>query len=64
MGEIAARLADLAIVTSDNPRSEDPEAIVDEVAGGGARARTSSARSTAAPRSPARSGWRAPATSS
>ena len=37
MGEIAARLADLAIVTSDNPRSEDPEAIVEEVAGGGAR---------------------------
>jgi UDP-N-acetylmuramoyl-L-alanyl-D-glutamate--2,6-diaminopimelate ligase len=34
MGEIAARLADLAIVTSDNPRSEDPEAIVAEVLGG------------------------------
>ena len=34
MGEIAARLADLAIVTSDNPRSEDPEAIVDEVLAG------------------------------
>jgi UDP-N-acetylmuramoyl-L-alanyl-D-glutamate--2,6-diaminopimelate ligase len=27
MGEIAARLADLAIVTDDNPRSEDPAAI-------------------------------------
>jgi UDP-N-acetylmuramoyl-L-alanyl-D-glutamate--2,6-diaminopimelate ligase len=27
MGEIAARLADLAIVTDDNPRSEPPEAI-------------------------------------
>ena len=34
MGEIGARLADLAIVTSDNPRSEDPEAIVLEVAAG------------------------------
>jgi UDP-N-acetylmuramoyl-L-alanyl-D-glutamate--2,6-diaminopimelate ligase len=34
MGEIAARLADLAIVTSDNPRSEDPEAIVEEVLAG------------------------------
>jgi UDP-N-acetylmuramoyl-L-alanyl-D-glutamate--2,6-diaminopimelate ligase len=31
MGEIACRLADLAIVTSDNPRSEDPEAIIAEV---------------------------------
>src|SRR5215207_6393484 len=34
MGEIAARLADLAIVTSDNPRSEDPEALVEAVAAG------------------------------
>jgi UDP-N-acetylmuramoyl-L-alanyl-D-glutamate--2,6-diaminopimelate ligase len=31
MGEIAARLADVAIVTSDNPRSEPPEAIIDEI---------------------------------
>jgi UDP-N-acetylmuramoyl-L-alanyl-D-glutamate--2,6-diaminopimelate ligase len=31
MGEIAARLADIAIATSDNPRSEDPEAIVAEI---------------------------------
>ncbi|MGH7702778.1 MAG: UDP-N-acetylmuramoyl-L-alanyl-D-glutamate--2,6-diaminopimelate ligase [Gemmatimonadales bacterium] len=31
MGRIAAREADLAIVTSDNPRTEDPEAIIDEV---------------------------------
>ena len=31
MGRIAAQLADLAIVTSDNPRSEDPEAIIDEI---------------------------------
>src|SRR5205823_932812 len=34
MGEIAARLADVALVTSDNPRSEDPEAIIDEVVAG------------------------------
>jgi UDP-N-acetylmuramoyl-L-alanyl-D-glutamate--2,6-diaminopimelate ligase len=34
MGEIAARLADRAWVTSDNPRSERPEAIIDEVAAG------------------------------
>jgi UDP-N-acetylmuramoyl-L-alanyl-D-glutamate--2,6-diaminopimelate ligase len=31
MGEIARRLADRVIVTSDNPRSEDPEAIVNEI---------------------------------
>lgn len=34
MGEIAARLADHAIVTSDNPRSEDPGAIVTEILSG------------------------------
>jgi UDP-N-acetylmuramoyl-L-alanyl-D-glutamate--2,6-diaminopimelate ligase len=31
MGAIAARLADHAIVTSDNPRSEPPDAIIDEI---------------------------------
>jgi UDP-N-acetylmuramoyl-L-alanyl-D-glutamate--2,6-diaminopimelate ligase len=35
MGRIAADLADLAIVTSDNPRSEDPHAIIEEVVVGG-----------------------------
>src|SRR5262249_49442105 len=34
MGGIAARLADRAWVTSDNPRSERPEAIVDEIVAG------------------------------
>ncbi len=34
MGEIATRLADRAIVTSDNPRSEDPEAIINEILAG------------------------------
>jgi UDP-N-acetylmuramoyl-L-alanyl-D-glutamate--2,6-diaminopimelate ligase len=34
MGEIAKRLADRVIVTSDNPRSEDPEAIIREVLAG------------------------------
>jgi UDP-N-acetylmuramoyl-L-alanyl-D-glutamate--2,6-diaminopimelate ligase len=31
MGEIAVRLADRVIVTSDNPRSEEPEAIIKEI---------------------------------
>lgn len=31
MGEIAGRLSDVAIVTSDNPRSEEPEAIIAEI---------------------------------
>ncbi|HEV7772321.1 MAG TPA: UDP-N-acetylmuramoyl-L-alanyl-D-glutamate--2,6-diaminopimelate ligase [Conexibacter sp.] len=34
MGEISARLADRTIVTSDNPRSEQPEAIVGEIVAG------------------------------
>jgi UDP-N-acetylmuramoyl-L-alanyl-D-glutamate--2,6-diaminopimelate ligase len=34
MGEIAGRLSDVAIATSDNPRSEDPEAILREVEAG------------------------------
>ncbi len=31
MGRIASELADVAILTSDNPRSEDPQTIIDEV---------------------------------
>jgi len=31
MGEIAARLADHVVVTSDNPRSEEPTAIIEEI---------------------------------
>jgi UDP-N-acetylmuramoyl-L-alanyl-D-glutamate--2,6-diaminopimelate ligase len=31
MGAVAARLSDLVIVTSDNPRSEDPEKIIEEI---------------------------------
>jgi UDP-N-acetylmuramoyl-L-alanyl-D-glutamate--2,6-diaminopimelate ligase len=38
MGEIAARLADRVWATSDNPRSESPDAILDEVMGGVRRA--------------------------
>ncbi len=39
MGEIGARLADVLLVTSDNPRSEDPEEIVAEIMGGARMAR-------------------------
>ncbi len=31
MGAVAARLSDLVIVTSDNPRGEDPEKIIEEI---------------------------------
>jgi UDP-N-acetylmuramoyl-L-alanyl-D-glutamate--2,6-diaminopimelate ligase len=37
MGEACTRLADLTIVTSDNPRSEDPLAIIAEIEPGAAR---------------------------
>jgi UDP-N-acetylmuramoyl-L-alanyl-D-glutamate--2,6-diaminopimelate ligase len=39
MGQAAARLADVAIVTSDNPRSEDPQTIVEQVLAGARRAK-------------------------
>jgi UDP-N-acetylmuramoyl-L-alanyl-D-glutamate--2,6-diaminopimelate ligase len=34
MGAIAERLADQTVVTSDNPRSESPTAIIDQIVGG------------------------------
>ncbi len=34
MGEVAARLSDLCIITSDNPRTEDPQAIIDDIVPG------------------------------
>ncbi|HVU77429.1 MAG TPA: UDP-N-acetylmuramoyl-L-alanyl-D-glutamate--2,6-diaminopimelate ligase [Gaiellaceae bacterium] len=34
MGRVAGELADVAIVTTDNPRSEDPQAIAEQVAAG------------------------------
>jgi UDP-N-acetylmuramoyl-L-alanyl-D-glutamate--2,6-diaminopimelate ligase len=34
MGRIAAQLSDLAIVTSDNPRTENPDAIIDDIEAG------------------------------
>lgn len=34
MGEIAARLADFSIITSDNPRTEDPHKIIEDIEAG------------------------------
>ena len=31
MGEIAGKMSQYCLITSDNPRTEDPEAIIDEV---------------------------------
>ena len=34
MGEIAARLSDIAVITSDNPRTEDPMQIIRDIVAG------------------------------
>lgn len=34
MGQVAGRLADISFVTSDNPRSEDPQSIIDQIVPG------------------------------
>ena len=68
MGEIAARLADACVVTSDNPRSEEPEAIIAEILPAGdledgpadAERRASRSSRTGGPRSRSRSGRRDP----
>ena len=49
MGEIAARIADRVWVTSDNPRTESPEAIVEEVLVGVARVAGSAGRHVGMP---------------
>jgi len=40
MGRIASDLSDLVVVTSDNPRNEEPEAIIDEILKGVPAGRT------------------------
>jgi UDP-N-acetylmuramoyl-L-alanyl-D-glutamate--2,6-diaminopimelate ligase len=34
MGRLATELSDLAIISSDNPRTEDPEGIIDDIVAG------------------------------
>ena len=34
MGEVSGRLADLTVITSDNPRFEEPQAIIDDIRAG------------------------------
>jgi len=41
MGEIAAKYADICIVTSDNPRYEDPDKIIEDILVGVKRVRRS-----------------------
>jgi UDP-N-acetylmuramoyl-L-alanyl-D-glutamate--2,6-diaminopimelate ligase len=53
MGAVAARLSDVVVVTSDNPRSEEPAAIIDEVKRG-----IVSPADRARPAEPARNGQR------
>ncbi len=40
MGKIAAKYSDLVIITSDNPRSEEPHAIIEEIAKGSSAFKT------------------------
>ncbi len=51
MGAVAARLSDLVIVTSDNPRSEDPGQIIEEIKRGIVMPADRAPRGQAAPKS-------------
>jgi UDP-N-acetylmuramyl tripeptide synthase len=44
MGMVAARLSDVVVITSDNPRSEDPARIIDEIERGIPAGREASSR--------------------
>jgi len=47
MGEVAERLADRVLVTSDNPRSEQPQAIIDAIVAGMMQAEVEADRAVA-----------------
>ncbi len=47
MGEVASRLADAVILTNDNPRGEDPQQILDQIAAGARDARLIAGRASA-----------------
>ena len=69
MGAVADRLSDVIVVTSDNPRTEDPARIIDEIrrglSAGDALGRAAGivTSSIGARRSPGRSSWPGPAIS-
>ncbi|MDQ7988782.1 MAG: UDP-N-acetylmuramoyl-L-alanyl-D-glutamate--2,6-diaminopimelate ligase [Candidatus Dactylopiibacterium sp.] len=56
MGDVATRLANEVVITSDNPRSEDPEAIIAGIAEGAPHARRVSDRAEAIRRAVAEAG--------
>jgi UDP-N-acetylmuramyl-tripeptide synthetase len=47
MGAVAARLADRVLITSDNPRSEEPLSIIEEIRGGAPKAQVEADRARA-----------------
>ena len=54
MGKIAADLADFCVVTSDNPRTEEPKAIIDDILEGMKDPARASCASPTAPKPSAR----------
>lgn len=57
MGAIAGRLADLTIVTSDNPRTEDPDTIITEILAGDLQAGHTRLRAADLQRNPDQTGY-------